>query len=57
MSEEEEEKDEEEEENIPPEQGKSILPAAYALFAFFFSFLLLSFVCGRNKKSDKLRKG
>lgn len=41
--------------NIPPEQGKSHLPAAYALFVFFFSFLLLSFlllsfVCERNKK-------
>lgn len=34
----------------PREQGKSILPAAYALFVFFFSFLLLSFVCERNKK-------
>lgn len=32
-------------------------PAAYALFVFFFSFLLLLFfVCERNKKSDKLSK-
>lgn len=49
MSEEEEEK-EKGKKIYPQRQGKSHLPAAYALFVLSFSFLLLSFVCERNKK-------
>lgn len=46
------EEEEGEEENIPQsKQGKSILPAAYTLFVFFFSLsFLLSFLCERNQK-------
>lgn len=57
MSEEEEEEKERGRRKYTPEQGKSILPAAYALFVFFLSFLLLCFVCERNKKVKTKQEG